>query len=58
MSEQKKYLYSDLSYYFFKAYLETKYDNNLDQLLKSQLLTKIGANNTTYLPLKYFQKIR
>jgi len=45
-----------LSYYFLKDYLESKYSKNLDQLLKSQLLSKIGANKTTYLPLKYFHK--
>ena len=47
-----------MPYYFFKSFLENKYNRTLDQLLKEKLLSNIGANNTTYLPLNYFSEAR
>jgi hypothetical protein len=47
-----------LPYYFFKSFLENKYNQTLDQLLKEKLLSNIGANNTTYLPLNFFSESR
>jgi len=47
-----------LPYYFFKSFLENKYNRTLDQLLKEKLLSNIGANNTTYLPLNFFSESR
>jgi len=47
-----------LPYYFFKYFLENKYKRTLDQLLKEKLLSNIGANNTTYLPLNFFSESR
>ena len=54
LSQNKSYLYSDLPYYFFKYFLEKKYNSSLDKLLKKTILEKIGANYTTYNPLKLF----
>ena len=47
-----------MPYYFFKSFLENKYNQTLDQLLKEELLSNIGANNTTYLPLNFFSESR
>ena len=47
-----------MPYYFFKSFLENKYNQTLDQLLKEKLLSNIGANNTTYLPLNFFSESR
>ena len=47
-----------MPYYFFKYFLENKYNRTLDQLLKEKLLSNIGANNTTYLPLNFFSESR
>ena len=47
-----------MPYYFFKHFLENKYNLTLDQLLKEKLLSNIGANNTTYLPLNFFSESR
>ena len=47
-----------MPYYFFKYFLENKYKRTLDQLLKEKLLSNIGANNTTYLPLNFFSESR
>ena len=47
-----------MPYYFFKSFLENKYNRTLDQLLKEKLLSNIGANNTTYLPLNFFSEAR
>ena len=47
-----------MPYYFFKSFLEKKYNRTLDQLLKEKLLSNIGANNTTYLPLNFFSESR
>lgn len=47
-----------MPYYFFKYFLENKYNKSLDVILKNTLLKKIGANNTTYRPLDFFNKQR
>ena len=47
-----------MPYYFFKSFLENKYNRTLNQLLKEKLLSNIGANNTTYLPLIFFSESR
>ena len=47
-----------MPYYFFKSFLENKYNRTLNQLLKEKLLNNIGANNTTYLPLNFFSESR
>ena len=58
-SEQQdrlRYRYSDLGYYMFKEILERKYKKRLDKLVDEQFYSSLGANRTTYLPLRKFDK--
>ena len=50
------YKYSDLGYYIFQEALEKKYKKPLDHLVDEEFYQSLGANRTTYLPLKKFQK--
>ena len=50
------YKYSDLGYYMFKEIIEKKYNTPLNKLVDDQLFNSIGANRTTYLPLRKFDK--
>jgi len=54
--EKTGYEYSDLSYYLFKEYLEKYYHKNLNVLSQQHLYKSLGANRTSYLPLKTFKK--
>ncbi len=47
----KKYLYSDLGYYFVKAIIEQESGKNLDQFLFDEVYSKMGLHYTTYNPL-------
>ncbi len=51
-----RYLYSDLSYYIFKKYLEKTYGKRLDKLAEDFLFRPLGATYTGYLPLEQFPK--
>ncbi|WP_299012343.1 glycoside hydrolase family 3 N-terminal domain-containing protein [uncultured Polaribacter sp.] len=53
---RKGYTYSDLGYYIFKEALEQKYDKPLEKLVEDNFYSSLGANRTTYLPLKKFAK--
>lgn len=46
------YKYSDLPFYILKDYLESFYGTTLDKLAKRNLYDHLGANYTTYNPLK------
>lgn len=50
----KKYEYSDLGYYLFQDYLETKYKKNLDSLTQEFFYKPLGMYNTGYLPREKF----
>jgi beta-glucosidase-like glycosyl hydrolase/CubicO group peptidase (beta-lactamase class C family) len=54
--ERIGYKYSDIPYYLLKKYIENHYQKDLDQLTKSHFYNSLGANFTTYLPLKKFSK--
>lgn len=50
------YKYSDLPYYLVKKYLEDYYGATMETLSADRFYHKIGANFTTYQPLKKFAK--
>lgn len=50
------YKYSDLGYYIFKEALEIKYQKPLETLVDEQFYKSLGADRTTYLPLKKFTR--
>ena len=52
--EKLRYRYSDLPYYILKKYIENHYDKTLDELVQDHFYKSIGANYTTYNPLKKF----
>lgn len=58
-ADQRKrtgYKYSDLGYYLFKEILEKEYDKPLDKLVDELFYKPLGANRTSYLPIKKFSK--
>lgn len=58
-SEQREnpgYKYSDLGYYILKEALERKYKKGLDELAENEFYSALGADRTTFLPLKKFSK--
>ncbi|MGG8497808.1 glycoside hydrolase family 3 N-terminal domain-containing protein [Tenacibaculum sp. TC6] len=58
-SEQRDrpgYKYSDLGYYMIKEIIEKKYKKPLDVLADQLFYKSLGANRTSYLPLKKFKK--
>ncbi len=54
--ERVGYKYSDLGYYIFKEALELKYDKPLEKLVDQEFYQSLGADRTTYLPLKKFHR--
>ncbi|ATA73529.1 glycoside hydrolase family 3 N-terminal domain-containing protein [Capnocytophaga canis] len=52
--KKKRYLYSDLPYYYFKKYIEETYKKTLDQVIDEHFYAKMGAYHLTYFPLKRF----
>ena len=50
------YKYSDLPFYIFKRYIENYYKKDLNELTQDHFYKSIGANRTTYLPLKKFKQ--
>ncbi|WP_271405362.1 glycoside hydrolase family 3 N-terminal domain-containing protein [Tenacibaculum soleae] len=58
-SEQRKrvgYKYSDLGYYMIKEIIEKKYKKPLNKLANDFFYSSLGANRTSYLPLRKFRK--
>src|SRR5690606_13289263 len=51
-----RYLYSDLSYYVMKKFIEDTYKEGLDQLVDDFLYKRIGATHMGFNPLKKFVK--
>ncbi len=54
--ERLRYRYSDLPYYILKEYIEDHYDEGLDLLVQEHFYKSLGANLTTYNPLKKFSQ--
>ena len=54
--ERVGYKYSDLGYYIFKEALELKYEKPLETLVDEEFYKSLGADRTTYLPLKKFNR--
>jgi len=49
-----EYKYSDLPYYIFKKYFESKTNNNFNQLVKNEVIDPLGLNTIIYNPLQKF----
>lgn len=49
-----QYSYSDLPYFILKKYLESHYNQSLDELVQNHFYRPLGANYTTYHPLQKF----
>ncbi|MEA3443535.1 MAG: serine hydrolase, partial [Bacteroidota bacterium] len=54
--EKEEYKYSDLGYYLFKKIIEQKTGMDLEDYVKQNLNTPLGANYLCYNPLKDFNK--
>ncbi|GIZ16095.1 glycoside hydrolase family 3 N-terminal domain-containing protein [Capnocytophaga catalasegens] len=54
--KKKRYLYSDLPYYFFQKYIENEKKTSLDKLVQADFYKNMGAYRLTYLPLQHFPK--
>jgi beta-lactamase len=52
--KDKKYLYSDLPYYYFKKFIEKKEKKPLEELVQKHFYRPLGAHRLTYLPLERF----
>ena len=50
----KKYLYSDLPYYYFKLFIEKKTKKPLQEAVQKHFYRELGAYQLTYLPLERF----
>ncbi|MGK0422298.1 MAG: CubicO group peptidase (beta-lactamase class C family) [Polaribacter sp.] len=53
-TESAGYTYSDLGYYIFKEALEKSYKKPLNKLADEEFYQSLGADRTTYLPLRKF----
>lgn len=47
---EKKYLYSDLGYYFYKKIIENNYKKSLDTFVDKIFYSKLGLQSITYKP--------
>ena len=54
MLNRLRYRYSDLPYYILKKFIETHYDQTLDNLAQQHFYKSLGANFTTYNPSNKF----
>jgi beta-N-acetylhexosaminidase len=55
-TESAGYTYSDLGYYIFKEALEKSYKKPLNKLADEEFYQSLGADRTTYLPLRKFSR--
>lgn len=53
--ERLRYRYSDIPYYLLKKFIETHYDQTLDELVQQRFYKPLGANYTTYNPREKFE---
>jgi len=56
LREKQEYKYSDLPYYLLQKYIERFYNSSLGELSANQFYKPLGANYTSYHPLKKFLK--
>ncbi len=49
-----RYVYSDLGFYFFKDYFETKYQKPYDEYLNEHFISRVGFPSLLYNPLDRF----
>lgn len=56
LSGKKKYLYSDLGYYYLQRIIEKKTGKSLDEFIFQMFYQPLGATTLGYNPLKRFQK--
>ena len=54
--EDAGYIYSDLGYYIFKEVIERAHKTPLNVLVDKEIYQSLGADRTTYLPLKKFNR--
>lgn len=52
----QRYKYSDLSYYLIKKYIEGYYGKDLNELTQEHYYKKLGAYETGYLPLEFYDR--
>lgn len=58
LSGKKKYLYSDLGFYYLKRMIENLSGKSLDRYTEDNFYRPLGATTLTYNPLKKFPKDR
>ena len=56
--KEKKYVYSDLCYYFMQPIFEKITGQSLDQYVKTTFYEAMGLQNITYKPLNFYPKER
>ncbi|GGD41307.1 beta-N-acetylglucosaminidase [Muriicola marianensis] len=56
--KSNRYRYSDVAYYVMKKYIEQTLGETLDQLATEEFYKPLGADNTRFKPLEYFDKAR
>lgn len=54
--EEKKYKYSDLSFYFYPQIVENLVKVDFETYLDDNFYSKLGANSLCFNPLRYFSK--
>jgi len=55
LSGEKKYEYSDLGYYFFKAFIEKTTGKTQDKYVDQAIYKPLGLQRMTYLPMRKFR---
>jgi len=56
LQEEKKYLYSDLGYYYFKEIIEKITKKPIEEYVQDAFYKKLGASTLGYKPLERFPK--
>jgi len=56
LESEKKYLYSDLSFYLYPTIIEQITKQNYENYLYTNFYNKLGANSLKYNPLLYYSK--
>ncbi len=56
--KSNRYRYSDVAYYVMKKYIEQTLGESLDKLVTEEFYKPLGAANTRFKPLEYFDKKR
>lgn len=56
LNPRGKYEYSDLSYYFFMRYIESKTGKTIDKYTNDEIYSVLGLQSMTYQPLNKFKK--